>query len=58
VVAGRDEVIPTHLGRKLHDEYAGPKRLWLQPEAGHNTMDYIPGAPWWREVTEFLSGPL
>ncbi len=56
LVAGRDEVIPTHLGLALHEGYAGPKRLWVQPDRGHNTLDYSPRSAWWREVAEFLQG--
>lgn len=58
VLAGRDEIIPTRFGRELYDGYTGPKRLWIQPEATHNTMEYIPGAPWWREVVEFLDNKM
>lgn len=54
LLAGRDEVIPARLGQSLFDGYAGPKRLWVQEEAGHNTLDYDPRAEWWREVAGFL----
>jgi uncharacterized protein len=54
LLAGRDEVIPTRFGRELFDGYAGPKRLWIQNDAMHNTLDYDVGAAWWREMTEFL----
>lgn len=54
LIAGQDEVIPAELGRRLHEGYAGPKRLWEQPAARHNGLDYRPGAAWWREVSEFL----
>ncbi len=54
VVAGRDQVIPAEFGRRLYATYAGPKRLWEQAAAGHNTLDYHPGAAWWSEVSEFL----
>jgi pimeloyl-ACP methyl ester carboxylesterase len=54
VVAGRDEVVPAELGRRLLDAYTGPKRLWEQPAAGHNSLNYRPDAPWWKEVSEFI----
>ncbi len=54
LIAGQDEVIPADLGRRLHDGYAGPKRLWEQPGARHNGLDYRPRAAWWREVSAFL----
>lgn len=57
LLAGRDEVVPTALGRQLHDGYTGPKWLRIQPQAGHNSLDVSPAAPWWREFSEFLSGP-
>ncbi len=56
VVAEHDEVVPTELGVRLYEAYEGPKRLWKHVGAGHNTMDYNPSAPWWREVTDFLLG--
>lgn len=54
LLAGRDEVIPAAIGRRLFEGYAGPKRLWVQEEAGHNSLDYDPRAGWWREVAGFL----
>jgi pimeloyl-ACP methyl ester carboxylesterase len=56
LLAGRDLVVPTHYGQKLFDGYNGPKRLWVQPDAGHNTLDYDARANWWREVSLFLQG--
>lgn len=57
MVAERDEVIPAALGRRLFEDYAGPKRLWSAPGAGHNSWDASPGNPLWREVSAFLSEP-
>ncbi len=57
LIAGADEIIPPSLGRRLYEAYDGPKRLWVQEGRGHNTLDYHPGASWWREVTEFLRNP-
>jgi uncharacterized protein len=56
LMAGRDEIVPAELGRKLFEEYPGRKRLWIQSGAGHNTLDFSPVAPWWREVADFLTG--
>jgi pimeloyl-ACP methyl ester carboxylesterase len=52
VIAGADEIIPPDLGRKLHDGYAGPKRLQVIEGARHND---IAGQPpeWWREQLKF-----
>lgn len=53
VVAGRDEVVPAKLGRRLFESYQGQKKLWEQPEAGHNTVNYLPR--WWAPVFNFLT---
>lgn len=54
LLTGQDEVVPLRLGRRLYDGYAGPKRLWIQEDVMHNTIDYSPGAGWWREISGFL----
>ncbi len=53
LLAGRDEVIPGNLGEKLYQDYWGRKKLWIQPAAGHNTLDFSDSAPWWRDVADF-----
>jgi pimeloyl-ACP methyl ester carboxylesterase len=55
LVAGQDEVVFPDLGRALFDAYPGPKRLWEEPEAGHNTLDWSPRQERWREIVEFLA---
>lgn len=54
LVAGRDEVAPPDLARDLHAARAGPKRLWEEPDATHNTLRYRPEDPLWKDVTSFL----
>jgi uncharacterized protein len=54
LVAGRDEVMTNNLGEKLYRQYPGYKKLWIQPDAGHNTLDFSARAPWWRQVEDFL----
>jgi hypothetical protein len=56
LLAGRDNVVPTDLGRRLYEGYDGPKRLWMQEAAGHNNLDYDPRLPFWGELTRFLLG--
>lgn len=56
VVAGRDEVVFTDLGLALHAAYPGPKALWVEAGATHDTLDWRPGAPRWREVIRFATG--
>ena len=54
LIAGRDEVVPPELGRRLYEGYDGPKRLWVDDDAAHNTIDYSPASPWWDEIARFL----
>jgi pimeloyl-ACP methyl ester carboxylesterase len=53
LVAGHDEIVPAALGRQLYEGYRGPRLLREQPGAGHNSLDFNPGASWWREVADF-----
>ncbi len=55
LIAGRDEVVTTKLDRQLYDSYTGPKWLRVEAHAGHNSLPYNPGAPWWGEVSKFLT---
>jgi pimeloyl-ACP methyl ester carboxylesterase len=55
LLAGRDEVVTTESGQQLYDSYSGPKWLPVEAHAGHNTLPYNPGAPWWGEVSTFLT---
>jgi len=54
LTAGRDEVIPNIFSQKLFDGYLGPKKLWTQPNANHNTFNFDPGQSFWSEMEEFL----
>ena len=52
LLAGADEVIPSDLGRKLHDGYGGPKRLQIIEGAQHN--DVVEQSPeWWKDMFAF-----
>jgi uncharacterized protein len=55
ILAGRDEVIPNRFGRHLYDDYAGPKKLWVIPDAYHNDLPYQ-SAEWWEELVSFWKG--
>ena len=55
LLAGRDEVVSTSLGQQLYDSYKGRKWLHIEPRAGHNTLPYHPGAPWWKQASTFLT---
>ncbi len=54
LLAGNDNVVPTRLGEALYESFHGPKRLWIQDNRSHNTLDYGMNEPWWREVRLFL----
>lgn len=56
LVAGRDEVVPAPLGMALHAGYGGPKGLWIEDRATHNTLDYDPTRPLWEEILRFAGG--
>ena len=47
---------PPDLARSLFDVHPGPKRLWEEPGATHNTLPYRPGDSLWSEITGFLLG--
>ena len=57
VLAGNDFIVPTRFGQALFDGYDGPKKLWIQPEAGHNSLDFDPDSALWKEVVHFLLAP-
>ncbi|HEY6001754.1 MAG TPA: alpha/beta hydrolase [Anaeromyxobacter sp.] len=57
LLAGRDEVVFPDLCRALHDRAPGPKRIWEDPLAGHNTLSWDPSLQRWREMVEFLARP-
>lgn len=52
VLAENDTIIPARFGRRLHDAYAGPKRLQVVAGAGHNDVAAQPLA-WWKETLRF-----
>jgi fermentation-respiration switch protein FrsA (DUF1100 family) len=53
IVAGNDGTIPPKHGERLYREYAGPKRLWLVPGAGHNDFDALLAD--WPQIVAWLS---
>lgn len=58
LLAGRDEVVTREQGQQLYDSYSGPKWLRVEAQAGHNSLNYRPGAPWWAEMSGFLTSHL
>ncbi|MDQ3621666.1 MAG: alpha/beta hydrolase [Verrucomicrobiota bacterium] len=54
LVAGQDEVLTAAQGHLIFEEYAGPKRLWVDETASHNTIEHSIDTPWRREISAFL----
>lgn len=52
IVGGKDQVIPEKFGRRLFDNYEGPKRLWQAPLASHNEV-HAQSAEYWNEIIAF-----
>jgi uncharacterized protein len=52
LLAGADTIIPPALGKRLHDGYAGPKTLFVVPDAGHNDVAALP-AQWCADLFQF-----
>lgn len=55
-VAGRDEILPPEMGRRLVAEHPGPAKLWSDEAATHNTLDHRADDPFWAEASDFLLG--
>ncbi len=55
LLAGEDEIIPTHHGRQLYEKLMTTKKLWVMLGAGHNSMPMAADQIWWQEVTDFLT---
>jgi hypothetical protein len=54
VVGEFDRTVPTRLGLRLYETYAGRKKLWLVPGAGHDVSDCL--GTQWGEIAAFLAG--
>jgi uncharacterized protein len=57
LVAGKDEVVGAEEGRRVFDALRGPKRLYEDPEAKHDTLDLDAEAAMWGEIVSFLATP-
>lgn len=56
ILAGADQEIPVEYGRRLHEGYAGPKRLWVLEGAAHDHIDLAPPNPVGMAAARFLTG--
>ena len=55
-LAARGRNHPRRARPRLFDGFAGPKRLWVEPGAHHNGLDFDAANPLWREASDFLLG--
>lgn len=53
VLAGDDATIPPKFGEAHYAAYPGPKAVWREPGAAHNTLSDQPGARWWSAAEQF-----
>lgn len=54
ILAANDTIVPAQFGQKLHDTYAGPKKLITADQADHNDLlDALPPSSW-HEALRFL----
>ncbi len=56
VAAERDYIIPPRHARELYRTFAGRKRMWTIPGAGHNDWPSLITDTVWQEVIAFVSG--
>ncbi|MFC2164182.1 alpha/beta hydrolase [Acidobacteriota bacterium] len=54
LMADQDEIIPASLTKHLYESLTGTKKLWVFPNAGHNSWPTDPDESWWAEVMDFL----
>jgi pimeloyl-ACP methyl ester carboxylesterase len=55
LLAGQDTIAPPSLGQAFFDGYPGTKRLWVDANAGHNSIAYSPNRTLWRQVLAFMT---
>ena len=54
VVAANDTIVPAKFGQRLHDTYAGPKKLIVADRADHNDLLHALPESAWHEALAFL----
>jgi len=55
LIAGQDVIAPPSLGLAFFNGYPGIKRLWVEANAGHNSIAYSPNRAFWHEILTFLT---
>jgi len=54
ILAAHDTIVPAKFGQKLHDTYAGPKKLITADQADHNDLLHTLPSSAWQEALKFL----
>ena len=54
ILAANDTIVPAKFGQKLHDTYAGPKKLIIADQADHNDLLHSLQPSAWQEALQFL----
>ena len=54
ILAENDTIVPAAFGQKLHDSYAGPKKLITADQADHNDLLHTLPPSAWQEALGFL----
>ena len=54
ILAEDDTIVPAAFGQKLHDSYAGPKKLIVANQADHNDLLHTLPPSAWQEALGFL----
>jgi pimeloyl-ACP methyl ester carboxylesterase len=54
ILAANDTIVPARYGQKLHDTYAGPKKLIVADQADHNDLLHTLPPSAWQEALQFL----
>jgi uncharacterized protein len=55
ILAEADEIIPQKFGRRLYDEYLGPKEIQVVSGAHHNEI-CEQSSEWWQNILAFWNG--
>ncbi len=52
---GRDEIIPTRLGREVYEAARDPKSFYLVPGANHNNVPFVGGRAYLQQLRQFVA---
>ncbi len=57
ICSAKDEILPARLGLNLFEHLAGPKKLILHDNCGHNDWPSSPDLSWWDDALNFIAPP-